>query len=407
MTAPRGSSIRAALRLLPAVGIGLLWPGTPKAGELPPPAALGLQFGIDREVLREPGNGGFLESLGSDDFGVLYRNDDGPINEWSLTTRFDAQYGHLDSDRGNGEEFEVRRFRPGTSIEFLDNWRLKVTADLADADGDVNYDGLSSAFLRYRASDDLKFRLGKQVPHFSQEWSTPSMELPVIERSLLVQQIRPRRATGISIVADPGNWEAEAGAFSGDFSPEISNFDSGWFYVANLGYDFTDIFTWWKDLDLNLYYMHTDGHAGNDAVPPYAHSYSAAVKVRKKRFRLAAEYLLADGMMGRPDAWGVQFTPTWELIDGKLDLVFRYQYAETDGRDGLRLRRRYDFLAPRLFDRGRGEEFEAYYLGLRLHLIEDRLVYMAGGEWGDMDDNFRDGGALDRFTFLTALRFNF
>lgn len=340
--------------------------------------------------------------------GRLYKNKKGWINEWSLLGRLDLQYGGVDSDHGDADDFELRRLRLGTSVEFLDDWRLKLVAEMGDGDR-VAYDGLLSASLRYSLSKNFKIKLGKQIPHFSQEWSTPSMDLGVIERSLLVEQVRPGRATGITA---KGEWEAlgyELGLFSGDKSQEFSQFDAGWFGVLGLGYDLTDhdAFDWWSDFDLRFYYLYNDGHDANEAAKPYEHSYAAALSLRKKRFRLQAEVIAADGLDGAPDAWGFLVTPSWELIEDKLDLVFRYHYAESDGDGGLRLRSRYERLAPRVTDRGRGEEYHSVYLGLKLHTIEDRLVFLSGLEWSEMQDHVGDGGDYDGLTFLNALRFDF
>ena len=60
-----------------------------------------------------------------------------------------------------------------------------------------------------------------------------------------------------------------------------------------------------------------------------------------------------------------------------------------------------------LRDRGRGEEYQSVYLGLRYELIDNRLVFMTGAEWFEMKDTFGVGGGQDGFTFLSPLRFDF
>lgn len=354
----------------------------------------------------EGNSGNLWEHLAANDWPVLYKSKEGPIDKWSLQGRFDAQYGHLFSDQGDAEHSEIRRLRFGTRIKFLDDWSFKLVADLVE-DNEASYGGLEAAHLTYQPSKSLKIRLGKQMPHFSQEWSTPSWDLRVIERSLLVQQIRPRKSTGLTVSGDWEDLDYEFGVFSGEFDREFGGNDGGLFYLASIGYDFSDLLDGWKDFDLRLYYMHNDGDRGNTGLKPYGDSFSAAIKLRRDRFRLSAEAIYADGIQGRPDAWGFLVTPSWELIDDKLDLVLRYHYAKSGRRDGLRLRTRYERMAPNLTDRGRGEEYQSLYLGIKYHLIEDRLVFMAGGEWAEMRDHFGDGGAFDGFTFLSALRFDF
>lgn len=351
-------------------------------------------------------SGDFWKSLGSDDWPTLYKDKKGAIEEWKLLGRFDLQYGSLDSDHGNEDKFDIRRLRIGTQVKFLDDWRIKVVASMVNRNS-ITYSRLDSAYLGYYPSKHLKFKLGKQMAHFGQEWSTPSQDLRVIERSLLVQQLHPRKSTGLMMAGDWNNWDFELGVFAGDLDREFSNLDAGFFYLANIGYDLTGLFDGWKNFDLRFYYLHNDGDSGNTGVRPYEHSISTAINLRKKQFRLAAEAIYADGMKGRPDAWGFLISPSWELIDDKLDLVVRYHYAKSEGPNGLRLRSRYETLAPTLTNRGRGEEYQSLYVGLKYYLLDDRLVFMTGAQWSEMQDDFGDGGDLDAFSFLSALRLDF
>jgi len=351
-------------------------------------------------------SGDFLEPIASDDFGVLYKNKDGIVKKWSLTGRFDLQFGYQDTDQGNFDEFGVRRFRIGTNVMFKNGWRLKVVANMRQP-GEVGYSNLDSAYLSYRRSKHLKFKLGRQTPHFMNEWSTPSEKLAVIERALLVQQVRPRKSTGVKMEGDWNNFDYELGVFSAEWDPEFSGGGAGFFYIANLGYDFTEKYDEWDDFHWQFYYMYNDGDPQNTSVPPYGSSYSTAITLRKNKMGCTAEAIYADGIQGRPDAWGFLVTPTWEVIEDKLDLVMRYHYAKSNGRDGLRLRKRFERLAPSLTDRGRGDEYQSIYLGFRYHLIEDRLTFSSGCEWSEMRDHYGDGGEYNGYSFLSAMRFYF
>ncbi len=75
-------------------------------------------------------------------------------------------------------------------------------------------------------------------------------DLRVIERSLLVQQIRPRKSTGLTVSGDWENFDYELGVFSGELDPEFGGNDGGLFYLASIGYDFTDLIDGWEDFDL-------------------------------------------------------------------------------------------------------------------------------------------------------------
>ncbi|MDA0766452.1 MAG: porin [Verrucomicrobia bacterium] len=351
-------------------------------------------------------DGDFWKDLASADWARLYENKEGPIERVDLIGRIDLQSGYIDSDFGSADRLELRRFRLGTEVRFLDEWRLKVVANLVDEEV-VSYGSINTATLRYRPSKHFKLTLGKQVAPFGQEWSTPSIDLGVIERSLLTEQVRPSQAVGLNVEGDWNQFDYEVGVFSGNVDRGFGDFDAGLFYVASLGYDFTEIFDYWKDFDVRLYYIYNDGNASNNAAEPYEHAVSAALKLRKNQFRFDGEMIYAEGMEGRADVWGVIATPTWEVIEDKLELVLRYHYAKSDGADGLRLRKRYETRVPDLLDGGRGEEYHSFYVGFRYKIIEDRLLFMAGGEWAEMLDTEGDGGDLDSFSLLSALRIDF
>lgn len=356
-----------------------------------------------------PGSSGdFLDSLESSKFGRLYKNKEGPINEWWLHGRADLQFAYLDSDQGDADEFEMRRLRMGTSVDFLDDWRAKFVLG-AQEENEVRYQGILTAYLRYRPSKQFELKLGKQVPKFTQEWSTPSMDLGLVERSLLVEQVRPKRATGLSMKGDWNDLEYGLSVFSGFTDRELGDLSAGVFWVANLAYDLAelDLFDWFKKFELSCSYLYSDGDSDNNAVRPYRHGVSTAINLRRKRFRLSGEVIYADGIMGRPDAWGFLVTPNYELLDDRLYAVARYHYAHSDRKDGLRSRRRYERSAPMLTDHGRGEEYHSFYLGLDYHLIEDRLMLQSGLEWARMKDTEDDGGDFDGLTMLSVLRFGF
>lgn len=382
--------LKIGARLLLCVGSGL-------TVALAVPAAYGE---------KKKNSGDLWKNLESDDWPVLYESKKGPIEEFRLLGRFDLQYGALDSDRGDVDDFEVRRLRVGTRIKFFDNWRIRAVANLNDGNR-VSYRSINSAYIGYYPSKHFKFKFGKQTAHYSQEWSTGSSDLRVIERSLLVQQLRPRRTTGLSMNGDWKQWDYEVGVYSGERDDEFGSFDAGFYYQASLGYDFTDLFDSWKDFDLRLSYLHNDGDRRNDGPEPYRDSYSLALNLRKKRFRLTADALYADGIEGRADVWGFLVTPSYELIDDKLEIVFRYHFAKSNGRDGVRLQGRLDREAPDLIDRGRGDKYQSIYLGLKHHILEDRLTFSAGIEYADLEDRFDDGGEITSLTGLGVLRFHF
>lgn len=358
------------------------------------------------EKKNKKSSGDFLKALEKNKWPQVYRDKKGFVERVRLIGRMDYQGSHTAWNGGDDTYFGLRRFRLGFEAEIADDWKLKVMGGFLNG-SDVGYAKLDAAILRYRVNKRLKIRIGKQVPHFGHEWSTPSMQLRVIERSLLTEQVRPRRATGFVVERDGKDFDWDIGVFSGDRDDELGNLDSGFFSVVGLHYDLEDTFDTWDNFDWHFYYMYQDSDAGNRQTKGYGHSYSTAIDIREDDFRFRLEGIYADGHQGRPDAYGFIATASQELIEDKLDLVLRYHYAKGDGRDGLRTPAPFGGLLPEVTDRGRGEEYQSIYLGLNYYLIEERLHWMNGVQWSEMKDTFGDGGGYDGFSFLTSLRYAF
>ena len=73
----------------------------------------------DKYVLAEPAS----ERSTMDkiwDLATLYKSDDGFLNELSLTGRYQGQFWDADSDQGQEDGWDNRRFRIGSRAYFLD-----------------------------------------------------------------------------------------------------------------------------------------------------------------------------------------------------------------------------------------------------------------------------------------------
>ena len=97
--------------------------------------------------------------------------------------------------------------------------------------------------------------------------------------------------------------------------------------------------------------------------------------------------------------------PSVYIADG-LQLVARYQFANADGNDGLRVQSRYERLAPELTDGGRGDQYQAGYLGLNYYLYGHKLKLMTGIEYASMQGE-ADGGDYEGWTWFTGVRMFF
>jgi len=107
--------------------------------------------------------------------------------------------------------------------------------------------------------------------------------------------------------------------------------------------------------------------------------------------------------------FGLTIEPTWLLTsevlgnNDPLELVFRYQYANSSRDNGLFLQRRYE----QKVTEGEGDQYQALYTGLSYYLYGHKLKLMAGGEYAHMKDAANDGGKYKGWTWFGAIRLYF
>ena len=115
------------------------------------------------------------------------------------------------------------------------------------------------------------------------------------------------------------------------------------------------------------------------------------------------------GFAGQPDVLGFTLLPTYDISNSlwiggdKLQLALRYQYANSDGDNGLQLQDRYE----QEVTTGEGDRYQAFYTGLNYLIYGDRLKLMAGAEYSNMKDAANDGGEFRGWTYLAGLRLFF
>lgn len=384
---------------------------------------------------------GFCEWL-QDDPGTLYKNKDNPyIQKLQLYGRFHWQYAYLDgegSDQGETRDFnydteEIRRFRLGAKIRFLDYFTAHASANFENdlsplgLDRDVEYFSLYSASLDVDlrkafdldAFDELEIFIGKQKTSNSAEHYISSRYIQTVERSSLSNYITAPSSTGISVNSSFDQWDIDLGMYSGDLEKEFSKFDNDWFYTFRAGYkfdkpDFADK----ARIDFRLA---INGDEKENAIknPDSLGSFnqkwvaSLSTKTRWGKWDLLTDLVYGDNGSdydiddkGRPtsnperegDFWGVVIMPSYWLVEDKLETVFRYQYAEAEEKEGFRISSRYsrtagnsyDFSGPNDMSNGRGDSHHSAYLGLNYYLCEDNAKIMAGIEYDDLDSGSQD-----------------
>ena len=348
---------------------------------------------------------------------VLYKNDNNPVlQEFALQGRMHIQYATGDSDQGefstgdtpdarNWGDFEVRRWRLGFKSKWFNVFKLEGQINI---NPEVNpfYGNLYDLYLQYSPMDQFSLGVGKTKVKFTKEQEISSKEILTIERSLLSNQLFPGELTGAWVGGKDvfGKWFYEFGVYADDIQREFSEFRDGAVILGKLGYDFSEA-TGLESAALSLHYMNNTEPSSQYGSRPYEHNFSLTSDFSQGRWGFTSDFTYATGDGAVPDVWGVSLIPSVYLFDG-LQLVARYQFASADGNDGLRVQSRYERLAPTLTDGGRGDEYQAGYVGLNYYLYGHKLKLMTGVEYASMNGE-ADGGDYDGWTWFTGVRMFF
>jgi phosphate-selective porin OprO/OprP len=322
------------------------------------------------------------------------------VSDLKLIGRYQWQYADLNSNQGDWSDSESRRVRLGTEAKvFGGDWKLKGEININD-DFSPFYKSLEEAYIKYQGTDALNVTIGKQKSAWSYEQSTSSRKILTFERSLLVNQLSPKKTTGISASGSIENWNYVFGIYNGNINEEFGDLDnSGEFALASIGYDYSEKSNFDKAA-WRLDWLHNKDET-NNAAKPYKNSISLNHSLTKGAITLNTDLIHAGGYSN--DAYGFVLLPTYDISD-KLQLVARYTYASSDG-DGLRAQKRYERKAS-LTDGGYGEDYQSYYLGLNYYINDHKLKLMTGIEYADMNGG-SDGGEYSGWTLFSGLRIYF
>ena len=324
------------------------------------------------------------------------------ITDLKLVGRYQWQNADVDSDQGNYSSHESRRFRIGAEAKILGgDWKLKTEININDEFSPF-YDYITDAYIKYQGNPAFNLTIGKHRPVWSYEMATSSRKILTLERSLLVNQVSPKKSTGISARGKIDNWSYVLGLFSGNIDDELGNIDyESRFSLASIGYDYSEK-SRFEQMTWRLDWIH-NSNAANNAAKPYRDSFSLNHSLKQGVIGLHTDFIHASGYSD--DAYGIILLPTYDISD-KLQLVARYTRATGDN-DSLKVQKRYENNVPHLTDNGLGENYQSFYLGLNYYINEHKLKLMTGVEYAEMKDDADDGGDYNGWTVFSGLRFYF
>jgi len=146
-------------------------------------------------------------------------------NSWSLDDPTDSPSINLE----DGSRSYIRRAFLGVQGRFTDQWRYKVDfvlnpgAGLDDATTGDNAVAVDDAYLEY-AGDFFSVVIGENNITSPLEDRTSSLDIPMIERSSIINAFGYGRAAGVAGLVTGANWMAAVGVYGDSLNNQDSNF---------------------------------------------------------------------------------------------------------------------------------------------------------------------------------------
>ena len=334
-------------------------------------------------------------------FTEWYVNDSNPVMQKVLFSgRFQHDFAVIDADQGGHDEWNVRRLRLGPRVTLFRTFTLHGEVELNPQEADPLYVRFTDLYLQWSRSGRLTLTVGKHSVPFTMDGATSSKELLTIDRSNLTNNIwfTSEYVPGLSVSDKRASWVYRAGVYTaGEASREFGEFNGGLFTLGVLGYDFAKSLSV-KEALLSGNYVYQNPDARNTFTQRLEHIASVNFKFDADTWGLRTDVSAASGYLGQRDLWGLMAMP-FASITQKLQLVGRYTFLQSDGRNGVRLATYEKRLVP-----GRGDRYNELYLGANYFFYGHKLKLQSGVQFADMRDRANDGGAYAGVSWTTALR---
>jgi hypothetical protein len=320
---------------------------------------------------------------------------------------YERIYYSANADEGSADGWENRRIYLGAEAKLFHQFTVQAQIKVSES-FDPFYDGLYQAFVEWTPNEAVSLRLGRVDFLFNGlERSVSSTKIVTFERGLLVNQVMPREVVGALVEGKPGDFSYRAGIFSGSIEEEFTEFKGGVGVVAGVGYKLP---LFYETGSLHLDYLFNDGNPSNNALEPYDHVFSLWHQGQAGPFGLGVDLTWGHGVDARPAVFGVTVLPTYVFAKDVIrkgdafQAALRYQFAVSDGDNGLQLQQRYE---QEVVPAGFGDRYQAVYAGINYLIFGDRLKLMTGAEYSVMHDSAHDGGEYHGLTYLVGMRLYF
>jgi len=338
----------------------------------------------------------------------LYENESNDVLQAvSVIGRYHGQFSSVNADQGHADGWENRRFFLGAEAELFHQLTLQVQIRVSE-DFHPFYDGFYQAFAEWYPSDAFTLSAGRVDYLFTGlERSVSSTKIVTFERGLLVNQLLPGEVVGVVAESKAGEFSFRGGLFSGSIEEEFTQFKGGFGAAAGVGYNLP---LFYQTGSVHLDYLFNNGNASNNALEPYDHVVSLWHQGNVGPFGLGVDLTWGHGLDSRPAVFGVTVLPSYVFAKNvvrkgdALQAALRYQFAVSDGNNGLQLQQRYE---QDVVPAGFGDHYHAIYAGLNYLIFGDRFKIMTGAEYSVMHDAANDGGKFNGWTYFAGVRVYF
>ena len=337
-------------------------------------------------------------------YATLYQNDENPvIQKLVFTGRAQADAAFFDSNQGDYDRLAWRRLRLGLKTTLFDDFTFHVEADINANDLDFDdlddaYGRLTDFYIGWSRDDSFTIKAGKQSAPFTLDGATSSKKLLALERSTVATNLwfPTEYFAGVAALGEIGPWGYHLGGYSSSDDDEFGTFDSGYFGLASLGYDFAEQ----TGLDASLvrldYVYNNPDYSGGVGTRDLRHTVTLASKFESGPVGLWSDLSFGDGIGDQSDIFGLELMPFYDITD-KAQAVFRYTYVTGSGDPGVWLNRYESRITSDRFD-----DAHEFFLGLNYYLYGHKLKWQNGVEYTTASGG--DNGGYDGWGFTSGVR---
>lgn len=334
-------------------------------------------------------------------FTTVYSDRSNPVVQRVLLSgRFQHEFAALNADQGDHDEWNTRRFRIGPRLTLFRTWTVSAEIELNPQEANPFYMRLTDVYAQWNRGPGLAVTVGKHSVPFTMDGATSSKELLTIDRSNLANNLwfPEEYLPGASVSGRVAPWMYRVGLYSaGERTREFGKFDGGTATLVVLGYDFAKRLGVTEAL-LSGNYVHQTPDRRNTFTRPLEHIVSTTVRIEADAWGFRGDISAAAGYLGQSNLRAVMALPYYN-VTGKLQVVGRYTFVESDGPNGVRLGTYENRIVA-----GRGDEYHEGYVGANYFFYGHKLKLQSGLQYAHMGDRANDGGAYSGLSWITGIR---